>query len=782
MFLGKFGGLGLALAVLQALVMAAGVFLQLRWSHADLQPGLYFRVLFGIQFVDLLLFGLLSLFIHVAVNHKYVGHLVALIAYMFVAFAPALGIQHNLLIFASDPGWTYSDMRGYGPFIEPWLWFKLYWIAWAGVLSIAATLVSSRGRGTDLRSRLRLSRRRLSGWTAGAAALCFASVLLVGGFVYYNTNILGSYRSPAEISARRADYERIYGRYRDLNHPRLTKATLDVQLYPLERRAEIHGAYYLLNTTSAPIEAVHLATKPGVETSGIRLDRLAGEIRQDNDLGHRIFALEKPLQPGESLRLDFKVRFNPRGFHNRNLDVSVVANGSFIRNDAWLPAIGYQADRELRGRFVRAAHGLPPKPEIRPLEDETARQDLTRWGGIMLETVVSTDTGQLALAPGRLVRKWQENGRSYFRYETDVPIRNDFSILSARYNIREARWNEVAIEVWHHADHARNADRMIRAVQAALDEYTKQFGAYQHGQIRLVERPGGSVLLHASPINIDFEETFALLDPEGDPRGIDLPFAVVAHEVAHQWWGNTLVPAEVEGASVLTEALAWYSAMGVVENALGRDHLERLLAMMREAYLTPRSLANVPLLRATDQFLAYRKGPFAMYAMREYIGVERVNGALRRLLETYGTGAAPLPTSLDLYRELRAVTPVEFLPLLADLFETNTYWELSAQQVMTERVETGGWRVTLDVRARKFAIDASGVETEVAMDDLVEIGVFSPGKNAELSKPLYLRRHRIHSGSQRITVTAVGRPGSAGIDPRRLLIELNGTDNLKLIP
>ena len=106
---------------------------------------------------------------------------------------------------------------------------------------------------------------------------------------------------------------------------------------------------------------------------------------------------------------------------------------------------------------------------------------------------------------------------------------------------------------------------------------------------------------------------------------------------------------------------------------------------MREAYLTPRARANVPLLRATDWFLAYRKGPFAMYALREYVGEERVNAALRRLLEKHGSGEPPLPTSLDLYRELQAVTPDSLRYLLADLFEANTFWELAAERVTAEQ-------------------------------------------------------------------------------------------------
>ena len=282
--------------------------------------------------------------------------------------------------------------------------------------------------------------------------------------------------------------------------------------------------------------------------------------------------------------------------------------------------------------------------------------------------------------------------------------------------------------------------------------------------------------MHAAPINISYEEGFALLNPGGDPRDIDFPFAIVAHEVAHQWWGHTLIPAEVEGAALLTESLAWYSALQVVERTFGREHLERLLGMMREAYVRPRARADVPLLRADDWFLAYRKGPFAMYALREYIGAERVNVALRRLLERHGSAPLPLPTSLDLYRELQAVTPASLHYLLADLFASNTFWQLATRRATAEQTGTGEWRVTLDVRARKVVVDTAGVETEVPMDDLIDLGVFA-AEGEGLDGPLYLQMHRVRSGEQQITVTVPGKPARAGIDPRRLLIDVEGEDN-----
>jgi hypothetical protein len=141
-----------------------------------------------------------------------------------------------------------------------------------------------------------------------------------------------------------------------------------------------------------------------------------------------------------------------------------------------------------------------------------------------------------------------------------------------------------------------------------------------------------------------------------------------------------------------------------------------------------------------------RRGPFALYALSRYIGKDRVDDALRSLLKKHGSGAPPLPTSLDLYRELQAVTPDSYQYLLRDLFEKNTIWEFETQRATAQQTEAGAWQVTLDVRGRKIVVDEAGVETDVPMDDWIEVGVFDEGEP-------YLQKHRIGSGKQTITVT-----------------------------
>ena len=590
--------------------------------------------------------------------------------------------------------------------------------------------------------------------------------------------MLNSYETNSDRLVKSAEYERQYGQYEGLTQPRLAGVNLRVEIYPERREVEIHGTYRLVNKSELGIDTIHLASDSEVETGVSDFDRPAKLVLDDTQLGHRIYKLETPLLPGDSLQLNFFLRFKTRGFMNNGIDPAVAGNGTFFDGNDWLPAIGYQSNREVSGSGERSAHGLPARPDIRSLDEVEASRDTIGSDRIAFEAIVGTAKDQIGVAPGELRRTWVENGRRYFHYVTDSPIRNDFAFYSAAYALREARWNDVAIQIFHHPGHTLNLDGMTRSIQASLDYFTKQFGPYPYRVIRLVEHPGHGNSLHAYPINVSFEEEFSLFNSNADPREIDFPFAVVAHEMAHQWWGNQLSPVYAEGAALLTESLAWYSAICVVRETYGDEHLRRLLSMFREDYLTPRTRASLPLLRMHDRFGRYRKGPFAMYALREYLGAEKVDAALRRLFEKHGKGAAPLPTSLDLYRELQAVTPDSLRSLLVDLFEANTFWELKAKQVSAKQVTSGTWEVTIDVQARKVVVDTAGIETEIPMDDLIEVGVFAAAEVGTLGEPLYQQMHRIRSGEQRITVIVPREPVRAGIDPRNLLIDVKPGDNL----
>ena len=139
--------------------------------------------------------------------------------------------------------------------------------------------------------------------------------------------------------------------------------------------------------------------------------------------------------------------------------------------------------------------------------------------------------------------------------------------------------------------------------------------------------------------------------------------------------------------------------------------------------------------------------------------------------------------SVTSHRKLQAVTPDQFQSLLHDLFEKNTFWDLETERATAQQTAAGTWQGTLNVRARKVVVDETGIETEVPMNDLVQVGVFGAAekdeKGEESPKTLYMQLHRIRSGSQTITVTVPGKPTGAGIDPNNLLADRDENDNIK---
>jgi hypothetical protein len=766
LFLGKYLGLGLVLAALMGALAAAGMVAQAIMGYHDFQPGLYLGILFGLQLPEYLLFAVLALLVQAVVNHKQVALLAALVAYFCIVLAPGLGIEHDLLVYGSGPEWSHTDMRGFGRSLGPWLWLKLYWAAWALLLAVAARLFWVRGREPGFGARLGIARRRFTRATVRVAAVAAGLVLGLGGFIFYNTNVLGEYRTGSQTVERQAAYERRYGKYEGVPQPERTGTKLHVEIYPERGAATVKGTYRLVNRHAVPIDSVHLAPAAGVRTR-VTLDRPARRVLADGELLHSIYALAEPLQPGDSLTLGFEVRHEPRGFRSGG---AVVPNGTRFTSGL-LPGIGYQPGRELVGADDRRGQGLPRKVTF-PTPDDVD-PDLATGAGAVFEAVVGTGAGQVAVAPGTLRRTWSEGGRRYFHYASDVPVGGQLVFFSAAYTVHRERWKDVDIMVFLHPSHTANLGRVLRSARASLDYYSTRFGPYPHRFLQLVEQPGNFMGMGVDGSGVvTGGEGFFLLDPPGD--GLDVVFEVVAHEVAHLWWGGQLRYAPAEGAIVISESLAWYSAMQVVEEAGGRERLRQFMRLMREPDPWPPIRTGLPLLRAMDPYAGYRKGAFAMHALSEYMGEERVNGALASLLRRK---AGSLATTLDLYRELQAVAPDSLRPLLHDLFEVNTFWTFDTERATAVRTPAGTWRVTLEVEARKVVADSAGAETELPMSEMVEIGIFAAaGPGEVLGRPLYVRKHRVRSGTQTITLTVPHRPARAGIDPYNLLDWEEGDD------
>jgi len=790
-FLAKLAALAGVILTLLGVTMVAGIVTQAVQGYFQFEIPLYLQALVGVRLIEYLLIAVLAMTIHVVINHKYLGHLLVILFYIGLGLLSSFGFEHGLYQYGSDSGISYSDMNGWGPYVAPFVWWKLYWGVIATLLLIAADLLWVRGEETTANARLELARRRFVGPIRSATAGVGLAIVGLGGFIFYNTTILNTYRSSKADRHIRVERERLYKRFEHAPQPRITAITVQVDLYPSRGDAVITGQYVLRNKTSAPIDSIHLAMDEDLEIRRLDYDRPSKRVLVDRPRDYIIDRLDRPLAPGDSLVMRFSLGRIKHGFPNEIREVAVAGNGTFLENISFMPEIGYDSRAEIQDEETRKKQHLPPRERMRPPTDSStwSTNYISRdadW--LTYDATVSTDLDQLAITSGYLQREWTANGRRYFHYKMDAPILNLWAFQSARYAVRRDKWRNVDIEIDYHPTHAYNVDRMIDAVKKSLDYYSTNFAPYQYHLLRIVEFPRYAAFAQSLPNTIPFSESIGFIARVEDPDDVDYPFYVTAHEVAHQWWAHQLVGADAQGSTMLSETLAQYSALMVMEKEFGPANMRKFLEYELNSYLTGRGAERrkeVPLELVENQpYIHYNKGSLVMYAMRDYIGEARMNRAIRGVLDATKFRGPPYPTSLQLVDSLRVATPDSLKYLIADLFENITLYELKTDSVVANPAPGGRYAVDLYVTAKKLRADSLGKETEQAMSDRIDIGVFAkapakrdPTIDDKVGVPLYLEKHTIKSGAQTIRVVVDQKPYRAGIDPMHKLIDRITTDN-----
>ncbi|HFE44257.1 MAG TPA: hypothetical protein ENJ18_02020, partial [Nannocystis exedens] len=683
-------------AVLLLALLATGVAIQLGKGFVNIEFGVYVGHLFGITYPWLILVTLLTFSVHALVGSKFFGHVVVIAYWLFQMVLSFLDFDHRLYKFASAPDPMYSDLNGFGPDVGPYMWFSAYWLAGGLLLMSLGLLVLQRGKEGRLRDRLGMVRGRLNRRSTaliGALTIAFAAL---GSFIFYNTNILHRYRATDVREALQADYEREYSDRKGAVQPRIVAVDLAVDLFPEAGQWSTVGDYQLVNRSEQSIEQIMLTmTDEDIDVRLLEFDRPVTFERFDERFQVRTYRLQEALEPGQALGLHFDLFFAGRGFQINGRSSAIVENGTFLHSDSMLPQIGYLESFELVDDDTRKEQGLGPKERMASIDDESALMNTyiasdSDW--IDFAATVSTSADQIAVAPGYLVREWEKDGRRYFRYEMDAKILNFFSFLSARYEVRRDHWKDVAIEIYYHPGHEYNIDRMIDAIKKSLDYYSENFSPYQHRQVRILEFPRYSSFAQSFPNTIPYSESIGFIARVvDDEEDLDFPFYVTAHEVAHQWWAHQVVGGNVQGATMLSETLAQYSALMVMEKEYGSEQMHKFLKHELRGYLQGRSSESkkeLPLMLVENQqYIHYQKGSLVFYALKDVLGEDLVNAAIREVIAEHAFKGPPFPTSRVLVDALRKRTPKKYAYLIEDFFETITLYDNKVVSAHFEEIE-----------------------------------------------------------------------------------------------
>ena len=226
----------LALLFIYFIVMlsfiVAGVLFQTWNGYYRYELEVYF---FGF-FLELLpfmaLYTFAALFFQALTGSKFMG-MIATVAFAIINVAISkFGLEHALLNFGGQALAKYSDMNGYGHFLTAYLWVKIYWVLFGVLLLIFAGILMGRGTETALRKRWTSGLNQIGKPVASLSIICAGLFMGIGGYIFYNTNVVNEFATKREQANFRADYEKSLKQFEYIPQPKIVNVKLKIDLFP----------------------------------------------------------------------------------------------------------------------------------------------------------------------------------------------------------------------------------------------------------------------------------------------------------------------------------------------------------------------------------------------------------------------------------------------------------------------------------------------------------------------------------------------------------------------
>lgn len=502
----------------------------------------------------------------------------------------------------------------------------------------------------------------------------------------------------------------------DYTAPDLAGVDLELDLFPDEHRFEVQGTFTLENTGSEDLRVVPLTRGFGWRRPDSLADAedgdasdapegpiwtLAGEpFEPDDSAGLVLFHLPEPLPPGGVVDVGFHHSGEVPAGATRNgggAGQAILPSGVVLHSfaPAFVPTVGYEedvgVDEDNRSESKQYAddHYLGETPGL-------------IGGGFREYHVrmrVSAPEAYTINCIGVKREETVEDGRRTAVWETDHPVRF-FNVVCGKWDVVESEDGRTAI--YHHPGHDYNVAAMLAALEASREHYSEWFHPYPWEYLKISEFPAIAGYAMGFATNIPFSESIGFLT-KGDEDDADAPFMVTAHEAAHQWWGNILVPGRGPGGNILSEGMAHFSTMLLFEEVKGPKARIAFARQIEDQYGDRRSadserpLVRIDGSRPGDETVTYDKGGWVFWMLLNHMGRDRCLAGIRSFVAYYSADRDH-PLLEDFVEHLRPFAPD---PDAYDAFTRQWFLEVHVPQYRLEDVErqegSSGWTVTLTV-------------------------------------------------------------------------------------
>jgi peptidase M1-like protein len=370
------------------------------------------------------------------------------------------------------------------------------------------------------------------------------------------------------------------------------------------------GQVRYINTEADRLDEVHFRLYPNLlggsmTVSDVTVD--GASVRPAYSLEDSLMAvpLAAPLEPGGSIVVEIEFQVAVPGDVEQNYGILSHAES-----------------------VLSYAHGYPVICLY--AEDGWNAQIPSQWGDITVADAayylvrISAPAALQIVTSGSQLSQTEDNGRQSVVVAAG-PARDFYFAASRAFERTQRRVGEVTVRLFAALGEDARTDLALDTAEASLQVYSTHYGSYPYTELDLVTTPTYALGVEYPGVVALNEHMFTLdQDLKARPEEILLE-STVAHEVAHQWFYNTVGNDQL-GEPWLDEAMAQYATWQYYRDAKGAVAARAFEGSLRGRWQRVDN-EDIPIGMPVSSYdpssygaIVYGRGPLFVDALRQKMG------------------------------------------------------------------------------------------------------------------------------------------------------------------
>jgi ABC-2 type transport system permease protein len=482
--------------------------------------------------------------------------------------------------------------------------------------------------------------------------------------------------------------------WKDAPQPEIVDVDVKLKLDPEKSHFETSGRFTLSNPHNAALK--RFALTGGSHWSEVKWTMNGKEYKPENRTLLFAFTPETPMEPGGTVDVGFTFAGDfPKGISKNGggtmefILPSGVVLTSFV--PAFVPVIGYDEQvgiEEEKNRY---------ETKVYPDDFYLGRTEAAFGSGsaFTARVEVSGPPEYRYNSVGVLESDAVKDGVRTAVWKTDHKVRF-FNVVAGKWAERRG---EGAV-IYYHPAHTYNIDELLAGLNGARKYYSEWFREYPWKELKLSEFPALATYAQGFPTDITFSEGIGFLTRQ-EKTG-NAPFTVAAHEAAHQWWGNMLLPGKGPGGDLLSEGMSHFSTILLIEQVKGLSARIEFCKRIEENYGDSRQVdSEKPMVKIDgskpgDTTVTYDKMGWVVWMLLHEMGRDNLMRGLHDFQSAYDDNPDH-PVLQDLTEFLRTYAPD---PAAYDAFVKQWFHEVVVPEYIVTEAKKNGSGGAFEVRAK----------------------------------------------------------------------------------